>query len=107
MLVLPSVWSDIEFEQVWQFVPAIRQRFILFHRINGYTVILLVLGGNAGALMMGRRAFGGDISIQAGFGLLVIISTASTAMAVWNIKKLQIEQHRAWMLRAMFYICTM
>ena len=37
-------------------------------------------------------------------GLLVILSTVSIGMAYYNIKRLQVEQHRAWMLRAMFYL---
>lgn len=35
---------------LFQFVPAIRHHYILFHRINGYIVVLLVLFSNAGAV---------------------------------------------------------
>jgi hypothetical protein len=91
---------------VFQFVPAIRYKALLVHRINGYTIILLVFLANAGALMIARRSFGGTLPTQAGVGTLVMITTISIAMAWWNIKKLQIEQHRAWMLRAMFYLGT-
>ncbi|KAL8665983.1 MAG: hypothetical protein Q9168_007578 [Polycauliona sp. 1 TL-2023] len=91
---------------VWQFIPAIRHKFLLFHRINGYLIITLVLIGNVGALMIARRAFGGTLATQAAVGLLAIISTFSMAMAYYNIKRLQIDQHRAWMLRAMFYLGT-
>ncbi|KAL1622151.1 hypothetical protein SLS54_005218 [Diplodia seriata] len=87
-----------------QFVPAIRHAVILFHRINGYVVILLVLVANAGALMIGRHAFGGDLDTQAVVGLLAIITTGSLVLALVNIKRLQIEQHRAWMLRTWFYL---
>jgi uncharacterized membrane protein YozB (DUF420 family) len=88
-------------------VPIVRQKAILFHRINGYTVVLLILISHAGALMIARRAFGGGVPIQAMIGLLVIVTSISIALALWNIKKLQIDQHRAWMLRAMFYMGTM
>jgi len=91
---------------VWQFVPAIRHRAILFHRINGYSVIVLLLLSNTGALMIVRRAFGGDLSTQGAVGVLVIATTAGLFMAYYNIKKLQIEQHRAWMLRTMLYFGT-
>ena len=91
---------------VWQFVPAIRHRFILFHRINGYTIIILVLLGNVGGLMIARRAFGGHLSTQAGVGILAIITTSGMALAYYNIRRLQIEQHRAWMLRTMVYLGT-
>jgi hypothetical protein len=76
----------------------------LFHRINGYIIILLVLVSNAGALIIARHAFGGLISTQAAVGFLVIMSTAAIGMAYYNVKRLQLEQHRAWMLRAFFYV---
>ncbi|KAI4191153.1 MAG: hypothetical protein L6R41_000290 [Letrouitia leprolyta] len=91
---------------IWQFVPLIRHKFLLFHRINGYLIITLVLISNVGALLIARRAFGGTLPTQAGVGVLVIISTVAIAMAYYNIKRLQIDQHRAWMLRAMFYLGT-
>jgi hypothetical protein len=88
----------------WQFVPVIRHKFVLLHRINGYIVIVLVMISNAGTFLIIRRSFGGTLPTQAAMGLLVILSTTSISMAYYNIKRLQIEQHRAWMLRAMFYL---
>jgi len=85
---------------ILQFVPAIRHKLLIFHRINGYIIILLILTSNAGALMIARRAFGGSIETQAGVGLLAIIVTVGIGMAYYNIKRLQIDQHRAWMLRS-------
>lgn len=86
---------------IWQFIPAIRRRCILFHRINGYIVIMLLLLGNAGAFMITRHAFGGDLSTQAATGFLGIYTTVGMVMAYYNIKVLQVDQHRAWMLRTM------
>lgn len=77
---------------------------MIFHRINGYIVILLVLASNAGALMIARRSFGGTLATQTAIGLLAIMSTASVSLSYYNIKRLQIDQHRAWMLRAWFYV---
>lgn len=91
---------------VWQFVPVIRHKLLIFHRINGYLIITLVLISNVGAIILARRAFGGGVETQAAVGILVILTTISIAMAYYNIKRLQIEQHRAWMLRAMFYLGT-
>jgi hypothetical protein len=65
---------------------------------------VLVMISNAGALLIIRRSFGGTLPTQAAMGLLVILSTVSIGMAYYNIKRLQVEQHRAWMLRAMFYL---
>jgi Predicted membrane protein (DUF2306) len=92
------------FLMIWQFVPVIRHKFLIFHRINGYVVILLTFISNAGALMICRHSFGGGLDTQSAVGTLVILTTVSICMAYYNIKRLQIDQHRAWMLRAMFYM---
>ena len=89
---------------LFQFIPAIRHNVIIFHRINGYVVIILVFVSNAGALMVARRAFGGTFTSQIYIGALVILSTIFLGLAYYNIKRLQIDQHRAWMLRAWFYM---
>ena len=91
---------------VWQFLPVIRHKYLIVHRINGYIVVILSLVSNIGAVMIVRRAFGGTLATQAAVGTLAIISTASMGMAYYNIKRLQIDQHRAWMLRAVFYLGT-
>lgn len=36
----------------FQFIPIIRYKAILFHRLNGYLAITLLLIGNAGAFMI-------------------------------------------------------
>jgi len=87
----------------FQFVPVIRHKAILFHRLNGYIILLLSLVGTAGAFMIARHAFGGGLDVQAGVGLVGIMFVVSLVLAYVNIKRLQIEQHRAWMLRAWFY----
>lgn len=94
------------FLMIFQFVPLIRHKLLLFHRMNGYAIILLVLIANVGALIICRRSFGGGIETQAAVGVLVIVSTTSMALAWYNIKCLQIDQHRKWMLRAMFTLGT-
>ena len=91
---------------IFQFIPLIRHKLLLVHRINGYAIILLVLVGNVGALMICRRAFGGSLATQAAVGVLALVSTTSMALAWYNIKRLQIDQHRKWMLRAMFALGT-
>jgi len=88
----------------FQFVPIIRHKLILFHRVNGYVVLLLSLVGTVGALMITRHAFGGGLATQVGLGLLGIMFTFSLLLAYINVKLLQIEQHRAWMLRAWVYV---
>ena len=53
--------------------------------------------------MIAPRAFGGDLAIQSGVGTLVLMTTTGLALAIYNINRLQIDQHRAWMLRTWFY----
>ncbi|ERF70778.1 hypothetical protein EPUS_08336 [Endocarpon pusillum Z07020] len=91
---------------VLQFVPAIRQAMPSFHRINGRIVVALLLIANVGALMIARHSFGGTIDIQSAVGFLVMITTIGAALAYYNIRRLQIDQHRAWMLRTMVYMGT-
>ncbi|KFY40872.1 hypothetical protein V495_05214 [Pseudogymnoascus sp. VKM F-4514 (FW-929)] len=91
---------------VFQFLPVIRYKAILFHRINGYVILILVTIGNIGAAMIARRAFGGTLATQCAVGYLIIATTVSMVLAYYNIKRLQIDQHRAWMLRAMFALGT-
>ncbi|KAH8165745.1 hypothetical protein CIB48_g2493 [Xylaria polymorpha] len=87
----------------FQFVPVIRHKAILVHRINGYFVVLLAIVGMAAALVIARHSAGGGVDVQTVVGLVVIIFLGSMAIAIINIKRLQIEQHRAWMIRAWAY----
>lgn len=84
---------------VLQFIPIIRYKAILFHRINGYAAILFFLAGNAGAFMIIQHAVGGHPAMQVWIGLLGVMTTIGIGIAVFSIKRLQIDQHRAWMLR--------
>ncbi|KAF4466935.1 hypothetical protein FALBO_6203 [Fusarium albosuccineum] len=88
---------------VFQFVPFIRYKAILFHRMNGYIVIVLAIVGTVGAIITAPVAFGGSLSIRGWVGTMAIMFIGALILAIWNIKTLQLEQHRAWMLRAWFY----
>ena len=78
----------------------------MVHRINGYIILLLLFLSNIGAMMIARHAFGGAIETQVLVGLLAIITTGGASMAYYNIKRLQIDQHRAWMIRTWFYAAS-
>lgn len=92
---------------VLQFTPIIRHKALLFHRINGYVVLLLLLISNASACILLPHNHGRSrMDAQTAEGFLVIITTVGMALAYWNVKRLQIDQHRAWMLRTMFYFGT-
>ena len=87
-----------------QFTPFIRHKALILHRINGWLVVLLSFAGTAAAMMIARISFGGGLDAQMAAGALAIMFIGSLVMAVVNIKLLQIEEHRAWMLRAWFYV---
>ncbi|KAI4725816.1 hypothetical protein E4T49_06404 [Aureobasidium sp. EXF-10728] len=91
---------------VFQFIPVIRHKLILFHRMNGYAIVILSLISNAGTIIITRHAFGGDFSTQTWTGAMVILTTLGYIMAWVNIKLLQIDQHRAWMLRTWAWFST-
>jgi hypothetical protein len=54
--------------------------------------------------MIACIAFGGGLETQTGIGFLSIITLVSLAISYISIKRLRIDQHRAWMLRAWFYV---
>jgi uncharacterized membrane protein len=85
---------------VFQFTPFIRHRFRLYHRIAGYLAVLLGIISTVGVFMIADRSFGGSVTIQVFFGALSIAFLGALGMAIYNIRMKQIEQHRAWMLRA-------
>ncbi|KAI5275059.1 hypothetical protein E4T47_01822 [Aureobasidium subglaciale] len=91
---------------VLQFIPVIRHKVILFHRINGYAIVILSLVSNAGTIIITRHAFGGEFATQTWTGAMVILTTVGYIMAWVNIKLLQIDQHRAWMLRTWAWFST-
>ncbi|KAG9605835.1 hypothetical protein KCU77_g583, partial [Aureobasidium melanogenum] len=91
---------------ILQFIPVIRHKLILFHRMNGYAIVMLSLVSNAGTIIITRHAFGGDFATQTWTGAMVILTTVGYIMAWINIKLLQIDQHRAWMLRVWAWFST-
>jgi hypothetical protein len=71
---------------VFQFLPAIRHRFLLYHRMAGYSIILLVLVSNAGYVIIAPIAMGGDLPTQTFLGFLAIITTTTLALALYGVQ---------------------
>lgn len=84
-----------------------QQKHILVHRINGYIVLTLLVIGIIGAMMIARHAFGGDISTQGSLYTLSFLTIISAALGYYNIKRLQLEEHRKWMIRKLFHSLVM
>ena len=90
----------------WQFVPAVRHHLLLAHRLNGYVCLALLLCINVTGLMLARYALGGNLDTQLLVGLLSVTSVTAGTMGFLNIKRQQLDQHRAWMLRTWFYAAS-
>ncbi|KAJ1310734.1 hypothetical protein OPQ81_009256 [Rhizoctonia solani] len=88
---------------VAQFIPIIRYKAIIVHRTLGYIALFLLVIGTGSAFAIMRRSFGGDLSIQTAVVVLGTMTLSSALLAWINIKRLQIDQHRKWMLRTWFY----
>ncbi|KAF4969239.1 hypothetical protein FSARC_3492 [Fusarium sarcochroum] len=84
---------------VFQFVPVVRHKALIVHRVNGYIILLLSAVGMVGVFMIARHTFGGTLDMQTVTGAASIMFILCMVLGYYNIKKLQLEQHRAWMLR--------
>ena len=54
--------------------------------------------------MIARVSFGGGLDTQLWVGFVAVAVVVAYALAYYNIKRLQIDQHRKWMLRAWFWV---
>ena len=77
------------------------------HRYIGYVVMFLVTCGNIGVLLILPVSMGGnDLNLYFAIIFLVIATSSAMFLAWYNIKRHQIDEHRKWMLRAMFWMGT-
>lgn len=61
--------------------------------------------GNVGVALFSKISMGGnDFPLFAAIWLLIIATSGALFLAWYNIRVLQIEEHRKWMLRAMFWM---
>lgn len=103
MLMHLAAVVPIGFLLPWQFLPVIRHKLIWFHRINGYVLLTLLGFCCTGAILVAPGALGGTIETRLLVGILTISTVGAAVMAYISIKRLQIDQHRAWMLRCWAY----
>jgi hypothetical protein len=103
MLMHIACVVPIGFLLPFQFLPVVRHKFMLYHRLAGYVLMLLLLAGNAGAIAVSDTAMGASLEMRLFVPVVAGITTVSLALAYINIKRLQIDQHRAWMLRTWVY----
>ncbi|PBK64884.1 hypothetical protein ARMSODRAFT_1087744 [Armillaria solidipes] len=83
---------------LFQFLPAIRRRAVIVHRLNGYFVLILLIPSNVCGAIVGYRAYGGEINTQSMYYILGIASAGCLIIGYLNVKK-ETRQHRKFMLR--------
>ncbi|KAK0493489.1 hypothetical protein EDD18DRAFT_1405117, partial [Armillaria luteobubalina] len=81
-----------------QFIPAIRRRAVLLHRLNGYFVLLCLIPANVCGSIAGYRSFGGEINAQSAYYTLGIGIIFCFAAGLFNVKS-NTREHRRWMIR--------
>ncbi|KAG7441505.1 uncharacterized protein BT62DRAFT_937018 [Guyanagaster necrorhizus] len=81
-----------------QFIPAIRRRAILLHRMNGYFVLLCLIPANVSGGIAGYRSFGGEINAQSAYYTLGIAVVLCFSAGLFNVKS-NTREHRRWMIR--------
>jgi uncharacterized membrane protein len=82
----------------WQFSRRLRTRALNFHRWLGRFYLLEVGLGSIAGLTMATVSEGG-LPTHLGFGLLAILWFLTGLQAYRAIKRGQVSQHRAWMIR--------
>ncbi|KAG9103838.1 hypothetical protein FRC06_007650 [Ceratobasidium sp. 370] len=86
-----------------QFIPRVRARGIGFHRNAGKVLNVMSFVSTMTAWGMGRIAFGGDLATQSSVYLLGAMVLWSVVKAWSAIRRLQIDEHRIWVIRAWSY----
>lgn len=70
-----------------QFIPNIRYKLFIFHRLNGCIVMLLMLLLSITGIIISKVSFGGDFATQVFAGFFGIVVMLSMALAYMNINR--------------------
>lgn len=83
----------------------IHQKLPSVHKYVGYAIITLLTLGNIAIAIISPISMGGnDLSLTAVIIVLSALTSVAMGLAWYNIRKQQIDEHRKWMLRAMFWM---
>jgi len=69
---------------------------MLFHRINGFWVLTLIIPGTISGSIVARHSFGGEINVQSAFYVLGLAILFFAFMGIMQVK--ETPKHRQWML---------
>ncbi|KAJ7714083.1 hypothetical protein B0H16DRAFT_1809089, partial [Mycena metata] len=72
---------------------------------SGYGVLSCLLVSSVSGGILGRRAFGGELNVQAAYYMLAIMVIFAGSVGIYNVKK-DTRRHRKWMLRMVSYFAT-
>ncbi|CAE6439783.1 unnamed protein product [Rhizoctonia solani] len=87
-----------------QFIPIIRRKKMIIHRINGWIVFLTLGVGSVAGSIVARRAFGGDLNSEAAYYTLGFMIGPSAMLGVFFARfRVNVALHREWMLRTVSY----
>ncbi|CUA69399.1 hypothetical protein RSOLAG22IIIB_03924 [Rhizoctonia solani] len=87
-----------------QFIPIIRRKKIIIHRINGWIVFLTLGVGSVAGSIVARRAFGGDLNSETAYYTLGFMIGPSAMLGVFFARfRVNVALHREWMLRTVSY----
>ncbi|KAJ7347607.1 hypothetical protein DFH08DRAFT_868325 [Mycena albidolilacea] len=90
---------------LFQFLPVIRRRKVILHRINGYAVLFCLIVAVACGSVIARRSFGGEANSQSSYYVQAIMIIYAALMGIYNVKK-DTRRHRKWMLRMVTYFAS-
>nr|EAQ71240.1 hypothetical protein MGCH7_ch7g647 [Pyricularia oryzae 70-15] len=97
-----KIYNPIGFSKGYNFILF----FIFGGALMGFSLARMPYLDYWGTFQRGKRsekAAGGTVDTQTATGFLAVVFVGALAMSYYNVKRLQIEQHRAWMLRAWAY----
>lgn len=83
----------------WQFLPAIRRSRRRVHRWTGRLYVGCTLTGGASGLALSLHAVEAAMA-SAGFGLLALGWTLTTALGYLKARRREFDIHRRWMIRS-------
>lgn len=83
----------------FQFIEPLRDRFLAWHRRLGKTYVASVFISSASGFLIAFFAEAGPIA-KTGFAVLAVLWFLTTFKAFSEIRKWNVTQHRAWMIRS-------
>ncbi|MFD9700183.1 DUF2306 domain-containing protein [Lentzea sp. NPDC059081] len=82
----------------WQFVPKLRTRFPVLHRVTGRVYLVAVVAASLAAVYSAAVTKSG-FALQVAFFVLIVAWLFTAAKAYRTIRRGEVQLHRIWMIR--------